>query len=111
MTHSPIGKLRSLKTSKWRTSVYDELHEDDHPPPHPMKGTKVAAVRATTTIMVAQRAASTPVAEGTITADPSPEKMGMDPTTTEAITATVAKVRTKRQDGVPSMSKMGLQST
>ena len=61
--------------------------------------------------MVAQKATSTLVAEDTITADPSPEKTGTDLTTTEAITATVAKVRTKRQDGVPSMSKMGLRST
>ena len=74
-------------------------------------GTKAAAMRAPTTNMVARKAASTPVAEDTVTANPSPAKTGMDQTVTEAITATVAKVHTERQDRVPSTSKMGLRST
>ena len=69
-----------------------------------------AATRAPITNMVARKAASTPVVEGTVTADPSPEKMGMDQMVTEAIMATVAKARIARPDRAPSMSRMGLLS-
>ena len=51
--------------------------------------------------MVAPKAESTPVAEGTETADPSPEKTGMDQMATETHMATVAKVRIERQDQAP----------
>ena len=51
--------------------------------------------------MVAPKAVNTPVAEGTETADPSPEKTGTDQAATAAPMATVAKVRIERQDQAP----------
>ena len=51
--------------------------------------------------MVALKAVNTPVAEGTETADPSPEKTGTDQAATEALMATVAEARIVRQDLAP----------
>ena len=56
--------------------------------------------------MVAPKAENTLVAEGTETADPSPEKTGMDQAATEAHMATVAEARIVRQDQAPFTLKM-----
>ena len=64
---------------------------------------KAATTRATKTNKVALKAANTPTMEGTFKAGPNPERTGTDPITTGAITSTVDKVRTERQDQVPFM--------
>ena len=66
-----------------------------------MMGTRAAAPRAPATSMVAPKAVITPVAEGTETADPGPEKTGRDQMATEAPIATVGKVRIERRDRAP----------
>ena len=105
----PIATTMPTKISKRKTNAWEKLSEDDHPHADPTKGDK-AATRATINNKVARNAANTSTMLGMFKAGPNPERTGTDQTTMGATTATVEKVRTERQDQVPSTSRMALRS-